>query len=463
MPVSAYPPDFASAVRKHWPPWMRAELKTLPPDDVIRTVAEVAYHASFRTEEGRPLVFRIVLSPPDELADEHGRLFPAAIKFEISRSFTIPELTRLAPASDPRRLLIGVQKSGDALQIWGLLDIGSARQAQLEGDVSDRSVPQTPNALMIGVAAAGVLQASFGDTFLLELSNGALRYEYADVSVPPAAEQHNIGVFGQGPIADFFLDAQRRFLQIVGKPEYDPPLALGDAMQAFGVLFERLLVEMTSKRHGGALLLVPSTPPPGCASAIVSRSSNKVPSLLDVKYPCDDYRLWLSLQGAIGARQHYRTLAGWLFPKEGTTPGEMKAAAEAKSDRANELADVASSIVSLTAVDGAIVLTDDLRLLGFGAVILPGAETPAVFFASDDFGTQGDLRRADGYGTRHRSAFRFAATYPDGVAFVVSQDGDAKAIRALNGRVTVWDHILDKRLSGSPGFLQFVRGLRGQR
>ncbi len=463
MPFMAmYPPDFARAVRQHWPSWLRKQISALPPDDVIIAVAEIAYQVSFTTEEGRHLAFRVVIGEPSDLGDDH-RLFPAAVRFAQPRPLTIPELRRLAPASDPRRLLVGVAGPSHALEIWGLLDIGSARHAQLEGDVSDRSIPKTPDGLAIAVTAPGVLQASFGDTFLLELANGTLRCEYPNIAA--SSPQNDISVFGQGPVADFFLDVQKRFLSIVGRPEYDPPLDLGDVMQAFGGLFERLLLAVSSKRHGGALLVVPSKPHTGCMSSVLTfhqTSAGKPDTLLNVKYPCDDNRLWLSLQGAVGARSHYRTLAGFVVPKANTTAGEMKGAAEAKFDRAEEFADVVDYIVSLTAVDGAVVLTDDLRLLGFGTEILPGVDVPAVFVATDDLAKEGEERRSDSYGTRHRSAFRFCAAMPSALAFVISQDGDAKAVRVAHGRVNVWPHILEKRLSGKPGFLPFVRGLRGQ-
>jgi hypothetical protein len=437
MPAQ-YPADVVKTIWNAWPKWLKIDpKKALPSDDILLTLVDVAYQASLRTEEGRGLSFRVAFGEPDRFEDEHGRLFPAAIPFGATRSFTANEVVRLAPVTDPTRLMIGVSGEIADLRIWGLADTGAGRFRQLEGDLSETPAPDTPDALIITVFRPGELRLSYGDTPLVELAAG---------EVLPILLQESVGVFGKGPVVSVFASAQTRLLKLIHNSTYDPPLDSADVMQEFGVCFERLLLEIRTEGHGGAILVVPHKQIPTVTSEV-----------LTVKYQCDDQRLWLSLGANLGAKRSYSTLAGFVFPKEGTTAGEVVGAARAVSDRGAEVADVVSFVASLSSVDGAIVLTDDLRLCGFGAVVLPGQDVGTVYFAGDDLGQVVTERRADEFGTRHRSAFRFCGKVPDAVAFVISQDGDVKAIKSIGDRIVVWPHILANRLSGKPGLLGVVQ------
>lgn len=79
-------------------------------------------------------------------------------------------------------------------------------------------------------------------------------------------------------------------------------------------------------------------------------------------------------------------------------------------------------VAHLSCVDGAVVMTQDLTVLGFGAEIVmpkanPQEELPYFNLRT---GRMGDLSEK---GTRHRSAYRFCKTHSAAVAFVISQDG----------------------------------------
>jgi DNA integrity scanning protein DisA with diadenylate cyclase activity len=43
-------------------------------------------------------------------------------------------------------------------------------------------------------------------------------------------------------------------------------------------------------------------------------------------------------------------------------------------------------------------------------------------------------------GTRHRSAYRLCARFPDAIAIVISQDGGVRFVAWHEGAVTYWDH-----------------------
>ena len=94
------------------------------------------------------------------------------------------------------------------------------------------------------------------------------------------------------------------------------------------------------------------------------------------------------------------------------------------------------AIAPLGGVDGAVVMTRDLRLLGFGAKIefRPGSDVPVNKFQA---GNQLIVpsRLQDLGGMRHQSAARFIEANRNAVAIVVSQD---RHVSVMN-----WDDTLN--------------------
>jgi hypothetical protein len=98
----------------------------------------------------------------------------------------------------------------------------------------------------------------------------------------------------------------------------------------------------------------------------------------------------------------------------------------------------ARAVATLAGVDGAVVLTRGLYILGFGAKIAVGNEgAPRVSLFRPEPGSQEvvlePLEKVGG--TRHQSAVRFTATNKDAVAIVVSQDGHVSVVH--------WDDQID--------------------
>jgi hypothetical protein len=96
-------------------------------------------------------------------------------------------------------------------------------------------------------------------------------------------------------------------------------------------------------------------------------------------------------------------------------------------------------ISSLSAVDGAVIMTDKLRLLGFGAeLIAVSKELESIKLITDFKRNAGEVRNIEHFGTRHRSAFRFCSSLENSVAFIVSQDGDLRVVKRVGSEVCVW-------------------------
>ena len=105
------------------------------------------------------------------------------------------------------------------------------------------------------------------------------------------------------------------------------------------------------------------------------------------------------------------------------------------------LVEISHLFASLADVDGAVVVTQRLEFLGFGAEItgdLP--EVTTVHRALDLEGRTRIPEVVDAEGTRHRSAYRLCAQFHEALALVVSQDGAVRFVAWHEDAVTYWDH-----------------------
>jgi hypothetical protein len=107
-----------------------------------------------------------------------------------------------------------------------------------------------------------------------------------------------------------------------------------------------------------------------------------------------------------------------------------------------DLDQVIDFLASLASVDGAVLLSRDLRVRGFGAEITasrPTCEDEPVEYDDhpEPLGKPAPEPLAD-FGMRHRSAIRFCKEVPGTMAFVISQDGGLRLFHSVEGRVRQW-------------------------
>ncbi len=427
-----YPRDLAATILRMWDPeplfagWPRVEL---PPEAVLEQFLDVCYHASMLTEEGRPTVFRIAfLDGQSPASPRHGEELPPVTRYTFPRPipFTDSELRRLAPVADPRKVLIAVENAGDGvqtkLQIYGLVDIGMAlwEMARHERVMGHSS----PEALVVVSTRPGELSISRGDRPVVRLRDGRI------VNATDS-------VLRDGPVAEFFSPAADAFIrnacqlsEIDQDPDEDDGLRM--AHQTF---IESLLLYTADLHHGGTLIFVPEE---------MTHDDPRLLSRVSMKYALPSTRPRDALVSAMAARLRRNAAAASLANRK-SVKIEVLQTLEILSERQRECEDAAKDaarfISSLTAVDGAVILTDTLRIIGFGAeVIAPPAGTDTVHIAHTPEGDKSHPAAFTEFGTKHRSAYRFAAGMDNSVAFVLSQDGGIKAVRQVGPRLLLWTY-----------------------
>jgi len=433
MPTHAYPRDLALLVRERW-----AELPTsdrdgvaeaketgvlLPDQAVVERLLSVCYQASLLHEEGRPVTFRVALAGPEAVTAAGGP--PAGLHRLVlnpSRPFEEHELSRLAPAAVFQRSLVGVRVEPDGeLRVWGVIHSG---QRWLQAVRGGRRIGQSvPSVLMVAVTGPGRVLVSKGTRTLAGLAGGTLASVATDVFAAPW-------------LASFFGTRH------AAQPAQQSTAPRGSVDRAFGPklaehVLRRIVATVRGARHGGTLVLLPAeTAVALCADG----------HFLTLKYPFRDEEPRRRIQSLtvdimnqlaglqLGPPSEAGTQVGWT---------EYETSADSRLAALDEgLFEVAHLVATLANVDGAVVMTDQLEVLGFGAEIsgaLP--EVDSVDRSVDLEGTRWISERTDRVGTRHRSSYRLCQRLRDALVIVVSQDGGVRFVRWQNGRVIYFDQI----------------------
>jgi hypothetical protein len=417
----SYPADLARFVRTRCAD---------QPADVLDRFFSTCYQASLLREEERPVVFRAVLAEPDRFSA--GGRPPETLQrmeFSGSHAFDPEQLRRLAVAADPHRTLIGVwSDAAGALRIWGLVNSGARWLRDVYG--GRRAGAPLPPVPVVHVEAPGVIHAYRGDELLGRLRAGRLSGTRADPFesrwLPASFAPFMTGLLARHDAA------AREALERSG--ERWAPLERSVPRRITERMMMRVVAVLRDARHGGTIAFLPNE--------WAGRLSGDDP-VIDLKYRFADHRSRLAFPDLITdildrlARLHAAPDA----------PGDPVSWSAFETSPDDELATLdealfehAHLIAGIAAVDGAVVMTQDHDLLGFGGMIsgrLPPVST--VLRALDLEGEHTVEEETGNVGARHRSAYRLAGGIAGAVVVVVSQDGGVRFVTRTARGVTYWE------------------------
>lgn len=441
-----YPPDLIPEIKKIWsniiPPSAEKPPK-LPSDKVLRNLFDIAYQTSLKTEEQRNLTYCLYVCSKDEFEGfiQHEEYYykgvlhnfykdkPHFLRFRRRRKFSISELRRLAPATNPSHIAIGVEPLGSGdLGIWGLIDFGSSWGKLVRGEIGSAKLP--PNILIITSSEPGHIKISRSGHDLITFKGGQINYGKSVL-------------FGDKPVDVLLKNKSNKFFKSLdfGKRahECEPAgvkytLIKRMAKDQYINFFRSISLNIQSLGHGGTLLLVPEN------TILASRLKIKYPVESSISKILLAKKIELLRQRSSLNMKIYKRKEKILSKDELENRDHIYAKSEA-NDRS--IADLLNFLGALSQVDGAVVLTDTLKILGFGAEIIIAGEGPKNVKIADNIkGSKGKKISAESYGTRHRSAFRFCSKVDSAIAFVFSQDGETKVIKKSESEVVVWPDII---------------------
>jgi len=379
------------------------------PDSALVTLCETLYMASLATEEGEFVRVELVYIDPDRVEhkdDASWQVFAFAERF----LFTLPNLTKLAAASDPRNSSIAVFHGPDGtVFIWGLIDQRDPAYRVLRREVSSRTHD-----------ACGIFEASIegpanifvhsGHELIGELNIGSLR-----------KGANYIDVFRSGPVSEI-CDVGIRSIAARLSPHMTDPQTneiLSSTRQSFVSAVCTVVLRLQTFRHGGAFLI-----------------RKPMDDHLKIRYPMKYNRLTKTLEQCVLQRTLQRAPSVDLatFNSNVSTIG------------CDEVLDSAIWFVAvLSRVDGLVVMDEELGVEGFGAIIRCQTVPPKVsVFRSHQAEVNLEALEPldyDHLGTRHQSMMRYCFEHRGTVGFVVSEDGDARAMSCVEDRLIVWENI----------------------
>ena len=422
----AFPIDLADQVIARWRTFVTRHDRPAPPlpsPAHLREILETAFFASFVREEGRDLRFVLCCAPDVSVPREGADGVAAVVPFQQLRPLSVDAIRSLAPAVSPTNAAILVrcppEDSGSSAgcQIAGVLNVGS-NLARARSGRSFYHRP-APYALVIDVRDAGELHVYRGGIKLATLKSGSLQDQLAFSALEFL------------PISSLLASGTDAMRSRLRPPEHEPPRETSDF--EWTALVNTILCAINGVKehgHGGTVLLVA----PGAERSLPIKT----------KFDVDERTSMLTDRFVEFLNARHELAAARLERRRGLPEGQDVSAVshlESATFVAEEdLADAADLVGRLSAVDGALVLGSDLRVLGFGAEIVLDAALP---IAAYEISTQprggGEWPPVDSesFGMRHRSALRCVGVSQDTAAFVISQDGNISLFWKQNGRVVL--------------------------
>ncbi len=349
--------------------------------DQLTELANLCFWTSLCSEESRPVRGALCLCSPDQA--------PLAFRLARPEPLTVKTLVALLTAADTTSLAVHLGPQG--LEIWGILMWAPVYAMQLR------------------IVGTGALVATVDTELLAVLQEGI-------ITVPKSASETS-------------------WTEVVARSiKTDRPYA--DRR----VLAERLLRIVASMlRHGrgGTLVIVPA--PDHSWQANVGfrfRFDEQGKAALRERIAAAD-------AAREEAEKTYRMAAARIRSLHDRDPQIMRLRLEAAMSHARVVQSTLDAIGELSAVDGALVLDDQLSVLGFGAKLHLEAADFTVSVWNALTGPVGEgLHVADLGGMRHQSAARFVHEHSGAIAIVVSQDrrvtlfvwkDDARTVGAVRG------------------------------
>jgi hypothetical protein len=420
----AYPADLARFIRERWD---EGEFGPLPDPDALEALISACYQASLLREEERAVTFRVILCDADRLPPRGGP--PGGIhrlEFPETRQFDVQEIRRLSPAADYYRSLVGIGwDEEEGLRIWGLVHSGPR---WLRADQGGRDAPPPlPPVLILRVHGPGRIAVDVGSEALGKLDEGKL----SDFSMDVFASRWLPATFApvRGELADIHAglrEQARKKGEVWARLDNDVTRVIGQHT------IKRIISAVRGSHHGGTVVIVP----PELADDILEDRCVALKYKFIDSEPRRRFRtLIVDVMNALArsyAGAPARDPVGWI-DYEASSDEDLSELDEA-------IFEVAHLIAGLTAVDGAVVMTQRFELLGFGGEI--SGELAAVKTVARALDVEADEvieESTEGVGTRHRSAYRLCKELPEVIAVVISQDGNVRFVKGKDGAVTYWD------------------------
>lgn len=394
--------------------------------EILIELFDCLFYTSLRSEEGQTIQVNITLLDPQDYKEnskqrkDRWRLYP----FDNLLNFDIHVLTKLSKAADPWSSSLAVfYDKDDKLFIHGMIDQAVHSKSFINFETDNK--PDQPGLFSAAITGVGCLTVTAVYELIATLKQDSLIKLYYNV-------------FQFGPIQSLLYEVSQKFSNKIIKHfsiDYEDYAKQdkGETADYIHVTIKntlsRLLNQIKNYQHGGAILITDSN------------------ENLNIKYKLKYDRLPRAICNSIINSIEY------LFnkPDEDTDRESMllsdyKKISKinlAKTQADNELKGAIRFVASQSCVDGLVLLNKELKVQGFGVVILKIDSPEYVYISSASDPSEKSLtpKEPSHFGTRHQSMFAYCFQNPGSLGFIVSQDGDVRAITRINEKLIMWENI----------------------
>lgn len=385
-------------IEQHWQRRRKPPLKRQHLVELMRIV----FFASLRREEGHEVGIRISIVERDQLG--HHQTFAPCLRFlplEPEPDLSVDLAVKLCGALNTRTSALIAVPNGPGFKIAGIAYFGP-HASRLDADPS--SCPG-PNALSVLARQPGQLLIAHANGLVGRVVDG----EFVPGEPTALASSHLGGAL----------------LACVKNHSGFQKYGMGYWHYYSGIV-ERLLERAAERGHGGTILWVPNELTKTIAEHVdVRRKFGVAP---DLAKPLAEILDADARQEAVRPKTS--------GPAPALVPVDEVAAPVLRNIYKRQVNEHLDLLAHLTSVDGALVVDDVFRPLGFSAVIKakPEWSGPVISKSKVSPGPI-DLNKV---GTRHKSAVTFAANCAGSIAFVISQDGPVRGIIRRDNEVCWW-------------------------
>jgi hypothetical protein len=406
--------DLVAQVRHAWisdqqNPHRGRRNRAIPDSERLGLLLDIVFRTSMIPEEGRHIrasVAWLSMSDFREHEMKRSRYSELVLKFERNRPLDSAVLAKLGKTTQSGSSSLLVDWFDGAPMIWGAIYYRRAVRTLDESPATvEEGIHGAPDCPILSIDGIGSILITRGDAVVGRITRG----EFSR-AVPAPFYSHAMGLI----LYELF---GLRVVHKGGRYVDD-----GDNSYGHGLLeCLKYLLEQLDWQAGGALVVF--VPEPSLEKA---REHADFP--------------WAST-GSLEVRDLLR--ARIRRQKEAQEDQGLGAAVVARTQ--DLIRGRLDGLARLACVEGALLLSPDFELVGFGTKLRAPSWDGTVMEGADGFGGGGRAFDVSRLGARHTSAVAYVAAVPGSVAFVASADGPIRGlVRKGHGPVQCWP---DCRLS----------------
>lgn len=404
----------------------------LPTEKILNSLFEILFYASLKTEESDFIKVTITLINSENseqvLISNITEDRWSVIKFKEPIPYNVDSIVKLSKAADPwsSSFAVDFNNKGE-LFIWGLIDQSVHYQNFLHYE-SDTSHEQ-PGIFQSSITGIGTILVILEYDLIATLKQNILISKYVDV-------------LKYGEISEKIKSHSKILKEhfendLINYPKEKKEIWNKKIDNLWTQTLSRIMIRIQNYKHGG--------------SFIITSQEN---SNLDIKHAIKYDRIYNALKKYLKYSLSYNTYAKIITNEyvgddddDAQIPYDLYLdeyiSKESKEQTNNELSGAIRFVASLTCIDGLVVLDNNLEVKGFGAVVKTMRLPDLIHISRSAKINESyfETINPNHYGTRHRAIFTYCWENEGSLGFVISQDGEIRAITKVGEKLIMWENI----------------------